>query len=102
MKESKRRSLATVLYGLGRVGLVVAMHKIELTENVRVVGRDARYLEYDDAELELCAEFEVFGQRGVLDAIQPLPDEVARQIGHRRGGRVGRAARGGHRGQPLR
>ena len=54
------------------------MHKIELTENVRIVGRDARYLEYDDAKLELRAQLEVLGQRGVFNAIQPVPDEIPR------------------------
>ena len=80
VKKAERRSFATVLYRFCGKRLVIAMHKIELTENVRKVGRNARYFDDNDAKFELGAQFQVTLERGLVDFVQASLYEFSRQI----------------------
>ncbi len=84
VEEAERRALAAVLDGLRREGLVVSMHEVELAEDVRVVGGDARDLQDYDPELECRAELEVARQFSLFHAAQPAPQHLARQVRHAR------------------
>ncbi len=74
MEKAERWSFATVLDGLCGIGLVIAVHEIELTENVGEVTRDAGDLEDYDAEFESGAELEMLGQLGLFDFAQAIPE----------------------------
>lgn len=80
VEEAERWVLAAVLQRLGGEGLVVAVHEVELAEDVEVVAGDAAHLEYDDAESELFAELQVLGQFLLVDALQLLVDVLARFV----------------------
>ena len=87
MCKAEWRTLAAVVDGLGGEGLVVAVHEVELAEDVRVVGLDAGYLDYNDAKLELRAELEMAQvvHLAFVYFAEASGDHLARQVARGRG-----------------
>ena len=52
VKKAKRRTFCVVFDGFGGKGLVFSVQKVKLAENVREVGRDIAYIDYDYAKFK--------------------------------------------------